>query len=332
MSKPFFSVCVPVYNGGDLIINAIRSLEDQNFKDFEVIFVDNNSTDGTYEKVKNILEKSKLNYFLKKNIKTISMVRNWNETLKHAKGKYIAFLHHDDAYRPDHLNKAHKILKKYKNIGIYAVGNQITPRKLIGLMNPDYYFKYIYSMEDVSPPSETIFIKEYQKKRYFYNESALYSEMEVYFQIADDGLKAYHSRARTVFRHSRESDERVTKNVYYTWIFFVDKFRLIEYFKNHRYIGKKIYIKSLKNQINVAIKRYYDARQRNKDGANSIFQNLQTIILQKGYFLKYLKLFFRKISLDILRIKILSKLNSHLSKLSLRLYKRSGHLVIRTKI
>ncbi|MGB5909771.1 MAG: glycosyltransferase family 2 protein [Promethearchaeia archaeon] len=300
MSKPFFSVCMPVYNSGDLITGALKSLEKQKFTDFEVICIDNNSTDGTYEKVEKILENSNFNYLLNKNDENVGMVRNWNKTLKQAKGKYIAFLHHDDAYTPDHLEKAYQILSKYENIGIYAVGNQFSPRRLTGIMNPDFYFKYLYSMKDISPPSETIFIREYNNKQYYYNDNAIYSEVEVYFQIADDGLKAYHSKARTVLRYSHESKENVTKNVYYTWVFFADKFRIIEHYRNHRYIDKRTYTKTLKRQIDSAIKRYYYARLRRRGEPNAIFRNLCYIILQKKYFIKYLKLLFRKISADLL--------------------------------
>ncbi|MFW9947781.1 MAG: glycosyltransferase family 2 protein [Candidatus Odinarchaeota archaeon] len=303
MSNPFFSVCMPVYNSGDLIIGAFKSLENQKFTDFEVICIDNNSTDGTFERVKKLLENSNFNYLLKKNDENIGMVRNWNKTLKEAKGKYVAFLHHDDAYTPDHLEKAYQILSKYEDIGIYAVGNQFSPRKVTGIMEPDFYFKYLYSMKDISPPSETIFIREYNNKQYYYNDSAKYSEVEVYFQIADDGLKAYHSKARTVLRYSHESKENVTKNVYYTWVFFADKFRIIEHYKNHRYIDKKTYTKTLKMQIDSAIKRYYYARLRRSGKPNIIFRNLHHIILQKKYFVKYLKLLFRKISADLFLLR-----------------------------
>ena len=52
MEKPLISVCIPVYNGEGFLETAINSVLGQSFTDFELIIVDNNSTDNTVNIVK----------------------------------------------------------------------------------------------------------------------------------------------------------------------------------------------------------------------------------------------------------------------------------------
>ena len=54
MSKvPFFSIIIPCYNVAELIIPALNSINNQTFENFEVIFIDDGSTDNTFEVIKN---------------------------------------------------------------------------------------------------------------------------------------------------------------------------------------------------------------------------------------------------------------------------------------
>jgi glycosyltransferase involved in cell wall biosynthesis len=308
MNNPFFSICVPVYNSGKQIIAALKSIGEQTFRDFEVVIVDNKSTDGTYEIIKEFLEKNNLKYSLFRNEKTISMINNWNKPLEYANGKYIAFLHHDDAFDPGHLEEAHNILIKNEQIGIYAVGNPGQGRLKTGLINPETYVKSLYIFEDISPPSETIFLRTYKDKRYVYYEKAVYSEMEVYWDICTDGFYVYHSSSRSVFRNTDKFTNSVTTNVYYTWTFFMDKFRIIEQFKNHKFINKQEHYDSLKNQIIIAIHRYFEARIRDIGDPDGIYQNILNISLRHNTYWVSIKLYFYKVISDLLNSKFLKKL------------------------
>ncbi len=93
------SVIVPTYNSAKTVHIGLASLLKQTFKDFEIIVVDDCSTDNTVETVKKISDTIKV-VQLKKNIGA-GPARN--EGIKAAKGDYIAFLDSDDFYEPGRL-------------------------------------------------------------------------------------------------------------------------------------------------------------------------------------------------------------------------------------
>ena len=92
------SVIIPCYNAADTIVRTLESVEEQTFKDYEVVLIDDGSLDNTKNIVTNYI-KEKDNYvFLKQENKGVSTARNYG--LNNAKGKYIAFLDADDVYHP----------------------------------------------------------------------------------------------------------------------------------------------------------------------------------------------------------------------------------------
>ena len=307
MSIFLFSVCMPVYNGGDLVINALKSLENQTFDNFEVIIVDDDSKDGSHERIKNYLKNSNLNYQLYKNERNLGMVKNWNKTLEYATGKYIAFLHQDDSFKINHLEISHNILNKHQNIGIYAVKSQYSSRSLIGLIDPERYFVHTYKMINISAPSETIFIREKDNKRYLYNENdySFSPEIELYLLIALDGFSIYHNNYQTVIRSSITT-MRYSKRVYYTWIPFNDHFKILEKFRNNRLTNKRTYDITLNRLIIRARKRYLETRKINRGNAKEIYLNINKILYQKGIYKRYLMLVLRRVVFDLLN-KILNK-------------------------
>ncbi len=110
---PKVSVIIPVYNRAALIGRAIRSVLDQTFCDFEVIVVDDGSTDTTAQVIKAF--GNGIQYVLQKN-GGCSVARN--RGIQEAKGEYIAFLDSDDYWAPEKLAEQVKILESNKNIGI----------------------------------------------------------------------------------------------------------------------------------------------------------------------------------------------------------------------
>lgn len=91
------SIIIPYYNRKNTMIRAIRSVENQTFKDYELILINDGSTDDTQEIVKEYLKSKKMNVkFLSQKNAGPSAARNIG--ILNAKGKYIAFLDSDDSW------------------------------------------------------------------------------------------------------------------------------------------------------------------------------------------------------------------------------------------
>lgn len=111
VNTPFFTVIVPTYNRGGLIMETLTSVFNQNFKNFELILVDDGSTDNT-EYVVSKISDSRFTYYKKKNQER-GAARNFG-VLK-SKGKYITFCDSDDLLYPDYLSNAFETISKAKD-------------------------------------------------------------------------------------------------------------------------------------------------------------------------------------------------------------------------
>ena len=102
---PKVSICIATFNRKDLLAHTLASIYAQTYKDYEVIVVDDGSTDGTGEMLKE--GGYDLRYFWQENAGH-SACRN--TLLEMARGKYIAFIDSDDLYFPDSIERMVRVL------------------------------------------------------------------------------------------------------------------------------------------------------------------------------------------------------------------------------
>ena len=95
------SIIMPSYNTADFISETIESVLNQTYKNWELIIVDDCSTDNTDEAVKKYLDDQRIRYL--KNEKNSGAAVSRNYALREAKGKWIAFLDSDDLWLPEKL-------------------------------------------------------------------------------------------------------------------------------------------------------------------------------------------------------------------------------------
>ncbi|EAJ7443814.1 glycosyltransferase family 2 protein, partial [Campylobacter jejuni] len=95
---------MPCYNRQEYIVDAIESILNQTYSNFEFIIIDDCSTDNTYEIVKKYAENDKRIIVLK-NEKNQGIVYALNRGFSIAKGKYIARMDDDDISLPNRLEK-----------------------------------------------------------------------------------------------------------------------------------------------------------------------------------------------------------------------------------
>lgn len=105
------SIILPTYNRSHFLDNAFQSLLSQTFKEWELIIVDDGSTDNTEKKVKELQSKNTFPIrYCKRENGGAALARNTGVPL--AKGEFIAFFDSDDYWDADHLSRAISALKK----------------------------------------------------------------------------------------------------------------------------------------------------------------------------------------------------------------------------
>ncbi|MBQ7615532.1 MAG: glycosyltransferase family 2 protein [Butyrivibrio sp.] len=99
------SIIVPVYNAAKYIEDTIRMVEQQTYKDWELILVDDGSRDGSAEVIERVISSRKKRIRLIKKDKNAGAAEARNTGIDASSGRYIAFLDADDIWKPEKLEK-----------------------------------------------------------------------------------------------------------------------------------------------------------------------------------------------------------------------------------
>jgi len=120
-NNPQVSVILPTYNRAHLIKRSIQSVLDQTFQDFEIIVVDDGSSDNTEEQVKSF-NNQKIRYIRYNENKGAAFARNTG--IKAAQGEYIAFQDSDDEWFPNKLRRQMEVFKNSSPaVGVVYTGS-----------------------------------------------------------------------------------------------------------------------------------------------------------------------------------------------------------------
>ena len=117
-----FSVIIPVYNGEKFVETAVQSVIGQTFSEWELVIVNDGSTDNTAEILKKYNDNLKIKVITQKN-GGVSAARNTG--IENSIGEYIAFLDCDDLWKSNHLETLTQMIDKYPNAGLYATFSEI---------------------------------------------------------------------------------------------------------------------------------------------------------------------------------------------------------------
>ena len=113
--RPKISIGMPVFNGENYIEKALDSILNQTYKNFELIIVDNASTDKTPQICRAYRQKdSRINYI--RNKSNIGASPNFNKAFRLSNGEFFKWAAHDDLLAPDFLMKCISILEKDPSI------------------------------------------------------------------------------------------------------------------------------------------------------------------------------------------------------------------------
>jgi glycosyltransferase involved in cell wall biosynthesis len=117
---PFFSIIIPLYNKEKAIENTLKSVFHQSFTDYEVLVINDGSTDISEEKVKSFSDE-RLRLISSEN-RGVSQARNLG--IRESKGKLVAFLDADDYWFPIHLESLFRLHQNFPEAGLLATNYQ----------------------------------------------------------------------------------------------------------------------------------------------------------------------------------------------------------------
>jgi len=243
--SPKVSVCIPVRNGGDFLPLAVDSVLEQSFDDYELIIVDNCSTDGT---VKWIEEKApttpKIRFY--QNATNIGLVGNFNACLGYARGEYIKFLCADDLLLPGGVQRMSDGLDADSSVALVVGGRKLIDEKGAPIATRKYAAenanvpgievinRCFFGKNYIGEPSAVMFRKK-NAQRGFQESLPQLMDLEMWFHLLEQGPMV--SLADEVCSIRQYSGQMSNQNIK-TGALIDDNVRLFEAY------GKKPYIRN----------------------------------------------------------------------------------------
>ena len=112
MTNDLVSIIMPSFNCGRYVMESIRSIQAQTYENWELIFIDDYSTDNTVRFVSELRDQDK-RIQVYQNVSNMGAAISRNNALKKANGRWIAFLDSDDIWKPDKLEKQIRFMEEH---------------------------------------------------------------------------------------------------------------------------------------------------------------------------------------------------------------------------
>ncbi|BAZ22466.1 putative glycosyl transferase [Kalymmatonema gypsitolerans NIES-4073] len=157
--QPLVSICIPTYNGAQYLRECLDSVIAQTFTDFEVLLVDDQSSDETLNIAQEYAAKD-YRICVKQNEQNLGLVGNWNRCIELAQGEWIKFVFQDDLIAPECLEKMLAASKPDSSI-ISCRRNFIIEEVMPEEVHQ--YYKNLVTLETLFPESTEISATDYCK-------------------------------------------------------------------------------------------------------------------------------------------------------------------------
>ncbi len=269
-----FSVIIPLYNKGNYIERCIRSVYNQTYKEFEVIVIDDGSTDESTLIVENL--KFKNLQLIKQVNQGVSVARN--RGIERAINPYIAFLDADDFWHPNYLEMAHQVILNNSNVQIIGTHYTREEQKWKDTGHLDYYRIQNYFSHAIRTTlfltSSTIIRKSFFEQNLHFNPLLTKGEdLDVWFRAVLNSDSIFYIKNTLVFYSNEDLNQLTKKQIPIessligsmqklysdlrssneSFSIFIDKyiyFNLYEYYytPEHRDLAKKI-IRQIKHKF-----------------------------------------------------------------------------------
>ena len=258
--KPLISIVIPLYNKESSILKTIQSVISQTYTDYELIVVNDGSTDNGTKIVENYPD-TRINLINKENGGVCSAR---NRGIQEAKGEYIALLDADDLWDIKYLEEQVRMIHDFPEAAMWSINyaetrnGEIVRRVPTGLPDGyrgyvEHYFEMPERVSDLFHPSSTIVKKEVFDKVGLFDERIKYAEdSDLWFRINALYKTAFYDRYMVSYQLDAENRAMTRRRVLrYFLPYYVDKYREPIFKQN------QIFYRWINRWCAVHIRRYY---------------------------------------------------------------------------
>lgn len=297
------SVILPVYNSEEFISESIKSIINQSYKCFELIIINDGSTDKTKEICESFLKKDKRIVLINNTHK--GLTASLNEAIRISNGKYIARQDSDDISLPNRFEIQMKWFEKNKNgvlcgsdCKILNDDNRFKQNKAIQFS--DYLIKKRLTYTNCFVHSSVIYLRKYAEKFGFYDENLEFAQdYDLWWKLSTVG-RVGNIRNKLVIIRDRKNSISRNKSDQQTLSFINSCVKFYSFRKGLININENkelIYFEKNKitKDIVILMKYFYSDKLSNKLS----FKNLSLAQILKIFFFPYLltRKFFKNLKL-----------------------------------
>lgn len=219
MKRPDISIIVPTYNRAGMIHRAIESIKVQTFNDWELIVVDDASTDNTEEIIRTYVKNDqRIRYLKHEKNKGGSVARN--SGIQISKGSYIAFLDDDDRWHPEKLRLQYDYLQNYPETGLIYSGFcyvDYETDKIIKRVRPRYQgnvSSIILKTNIIGSPTPLIRSECFQRAGLFDDQLTSCQDWDMWIRISQYYSFAYFKECLAeVTMHGRQISSNLSSKI-----------------------------------------------------------------------------------------------------------------------
>lgn len=245
INGPIVSICIPVRNGAQFIGQAVTSVLKQSYRNFEVVIVDNCSTDNTASLIREMaLSDSRIRFY--SNDYDLGLVGNLNTCLQYACGVYVKFVLADDMLMAGCLEKMVSVLDKQPSVVLVAAGRLIVDESGNSIALRRYSDKYsvvlgakaiqrcLFGGNYIGEPTAVMF-RRCDAARGFRDDLIQLTDLEMWFHLLERGeLASLPETLCAIRRHAGQMTVQSIKS----GALIEDNVRLFEEY------GRKPYIRN----------------------------------------------------------------------------------------
>lgn len=191
--NPFISIIMPVFNGEKTISNSIQSVLNQTYKNWELILIDDGSSDQTISIIQSYIHQDSRIIFLQ-NRQNLGVSYTRNKGIAKSSGNWIAFLDSDDQWHPDKLKKQVHVIQKNSDVDLVYTGSSFihpSGKRSEYILQVPKTISYHTLLKQNIISCSSVLIRKKLAQRYPMKRDEMHEDYAVWLQILRDGYCAW---------------------------------------------------------------------------------------------------------------------------------------------